>query len=105
MLSVLLHPDRHAGALFAFYGEDECIMHRDEKVTHPRGRSPNPSNGTECVVLSDVRDSAEFYFGDLDGKEMSPNHSQFSASFFKRVRKKTLEICPNNNFNSTFSLS
>ena len=27
MLSVLLHHDRHAGALFAFYGEDElsCI--------------------------------------------------------------------------------
>ena len=65
---------------FAFYGEDECIMHRDEKVTHPRGRLPNPSNGTECVVLSDVRDCAEFYFGNLDGKEISPNHVQLQSS-------------------------
>lgn len=88
-------------------------MHRDGKVRHPRGRSPNPINGTDCVVLSDVRDSTEFCFGDLDGKEISPNHVQLQNSdrctyrsleiirnfphlFSREHARKTLKIFPNN---------
>lgn len=84
--NLLLHPDRHAGALFAFDEDDERITHRGGKIWHPRGGSPNPGDGTNCVVHSDVHDAAKFYFGDLDGKEISPYPAPELSGSWKVVK-------------------
>ena len=69
---LVLHSDRHAGALFGFDEENIVILHKGGKIWHPKGGSPNPGNDTTLVLHSDRHDAAKFYFGDLHGKAMSP---------------------------------
>ena len=61
-------------------------MHRDGKVWHPEGESPNPSNATACVLHSDIHDAAKFYFGKLDGTEISPYPNPNLSGTWKVVK-------------------
>ena len=69
---LVYHESRHHGALFEFDEEACVIKHIDGKIWHPRGGLPKPRNDTVCVLHSDCSAAAKFYFGDIDGKPMSP---------------------------------
>ena len=69
---LVLHSDRHAGALFGFDEEHVVILHKGGKRWHPKGGDPHPSNGTRLVLHSDMHDAAKFYFANLEGDAMSP---------------------------------
>jgi hypothetical protein len=69
---LVYHEDRHHGALFEFDEEACVIKHIGGKIWHPHGGSPNPKNDTKCVLHSDRHAAAKFYFGNIDGKPMSP---------------------------------
>jgi hypothetical protein len=72
---LVYHDDRHHGALFKFDEEACVIEHIGGKILHPYGGLANPSNNTVCVLHSDRHPAARFYFGDIDGKRMSPYQS------------------------------
>ena len=70
---LVLHSDRHAGALFGFDEEDTVILHKSGKRWHPKGGDPDPGNGTPVAVHSDIHDAARFYFArNLEGDATSP---------------------------------
>ena len=69
---LVLHSDRHAGALFGFDEEHVVILHKGGKKWHPKGGDAQPSDGTRLVLHSDTHDSAKFYFANLEGDAMSP---------------------------------
>ena len=69
---LVYHEDRHHNALFEFDEEGCVIKHTGGKIWHPRGGSANPKNDTKCVLHNDWHVAARFYFGDIDGKPMSP---------------------------------
>ena len=50
----------------------EIIYLSGGKIWHPLGGSPNPGDDTRCVLHSGSHDAAKFYFGNLDGTEISP---------------------------------
>lgn len=57
---IVLHQDRHAGALFAIDQVNEYIVHKGGKYIHPSGGSPNPGNSTRLVLHGDRHDAMEF---------------------------------------------
>lgn len=69
---LVLRTVRNACALFTFDEENRVIMHKSGKVWHPKRQNPNPGNTTSLMLHSDQNDAGKFYFGDLDGKAMSP---------------------------------
>ena len=70
--SLVLHSDRHAGALFGFDEENLVILHKGGKIWHPKGGKPGPGNDTPVVLHSDRHDAAKFFFGSLQGESISP---------------------------------
>ena len=69
---MVLHSDRHAGALFGFDEDNIVIMHKGGKICHPKGGKPDPGNDTPLVLHSGRHDGAKFYFGNLQGDSISP---------------------------------
>ena len=70
--NLVLHSNRHAGALFGFDEENIVIMHKGGKIWHPKGGKPDPGNDTPLVLNSDRHDAAKFFFGNLGGDCISP---------------------------------
>ena len=73
--SLILHSDRHAGALFGFDEENLVIFHKGGKMWHPKEGKPGPDDGTLVALHSDRHDAARFFFGNLQGKPISPHPS------------------------------
>ena len=69
---LVFHSGRHAGCLFGFDEANNLILHKSGKYWHPRGGSPSPGNDTPVVVHHGYHDGEKFYFGDIDGKAISP---------------------------------
>ena len=74
---MVLHSDRHAGALFGFDEDNAVILHRGGKRWHPKGGRPDPGNDTiyddtPLVLHSGQHDGAKFYLGNLNGDPISP---------------------------------
>ena len=70
--NLILHSNRHAGALFGFDEENLVILHKGGKTWHPKGGKPDPGNDTPLVLHSNRHDAAKFFFGSLEGKKISP---------------------------------
>ena len=69
---MILHSDRHASGLFGFDEENKAIFHKSGKFWHSEDGSPKPRNDKKVVLYTGVHDAARFYFGDINGKPMSP---------------------------------
>lgn len=59
---LLLHSDRHYGALFALDAANDHVIHKGGRFAHPDGGEPNPDNGTTVLLHSDVHDAMRFQF-------------------------------------------
>ena len=71
--NLVLHSDRHAGALFGFDEDNAVILHRGGKRWHPARGRPLPVNDTPLVLHEEHHDGARFYLGDLKGDPISPH--------------------------------
>ncbi len=69
---LVLHSDRHAGALFTFDEANDRIIHRDGKLWHPWMGNPNPADGTRVVLDEGKHDVARFSFTNASLTKISP---------------------------------
>ena len=70
---LVLHSDKHAGALFGFDEESIVANHAQIwKDVASKGGSPNPGDDTVVELHSHEYDVSKFYFGDQNGHKMHP---------------------------------